>query len=125
MRDITIRRHPIELLPRSERVILRPFFPSEPAHIDATLSRVQALDEEEAERVLDGVLRDFEARHRDFESALLDNYDRALPHIQTDAPLSRSRRLLIGAMFSGEYSLESAALFNPSIVAHPDHTSRP
>ncbi|MFW5716875.1 MAG: glycoside hydrolase family 130 protein [Spirochaetota bacterium] len=125
MTGTTIRRHPIELLPRSERVILRPFFPSDPAHIGAILARIQGLREDEAERVLHGVLRDFGARHRDLESALLDNYDRALPHVQTEAPLSRCRRLLIGAMFSGEYSLESAALFNPSIVAHPDQSDAP
>jgi predicted GH43/DUF377 family glycosyl hydrolase len=34
--------------------------------------------------------------------------------------LSENRKLLIGAYFTQEYSLESAALFNPSMVPHPD-----
>ena len=34
-------------------------------------------------------------------------------------------RLLIGSYFLAEYSLESAALFNPSIVPHPDQTDLP
>jgi predicted GH43/DUF377 family glycosyl hydrolase len=33
--------------------------------------------------------------------------------------------MLIGALFSGEYALESAALFNPSIVPHPDQSDMP
>ena len=41
-------------------------------------------------------------------------------HIDTAQPLSEARRLFIGALFSGEYALESAALFNPSIVPHPN-----
>ena len=125
MTPIAIRRHPIELLPQSERVILRPFFPADTQHVAAILARIQALGEEEADGVLEGVLSDFGTRHRDLESVLLTHYDRASPHLQTEAPLSGSRRLLIGAMFSGEFSIESAALFNPSIVAHPDQSDAP
>jgi predicted GH43/DUF377 family glycosyl hydrolase len=47
------------------------------------------------------------------------------PRITSSAPLSRVRQLLIGALFSGEYALESAALFNPSIVPHPDQSGVP
>ncbi len=125
MKDVSVRRHPITLLPQSERVILRPFFPSNAAYVDTILGRTQALSEEETTRALDEIVRGFGARHRDLESTLIANYDRALPHVQTEVPLSRSRRLLIGAMFTGEYSLESAALFNPSIVAHPDQSDAP
>ena len=40
-----------------------------------------------------------------------------------DAPRSSDeRRLLIGAYFTKEYAVEAAALFNPSIVAHPDQS---
>ncbi len=46
-------------------------------------------------------------------------------HVFTQRPLSRERQLLIGALFSGEYALESAALFNPSIVPHPDQSGVP
>ena len=66
------------------------------------------------------MLKDFEARHLDIEAALLASFDKVVPHLFTHRPLSRERTLLIGALFSGEYALESAALFNPSIVPHPD-----
>lgn len=46
-------------------------------------------------------------------------------HVFTHRPMSRERQLLIGALFSGEYALESAALFNPSIVTHPDQGNLP
>ena len=42
-----------------------------------------------------------------------------------DEELSEQRRLLIGSYFLAEYSLESAALFNPSIVPHPDQSGLP
>jgi len=125
MKHVSVRRHPITLLPQSERVILRPFFLSDAADAAAIISRTQALSEEETTRALGKVIRDFGSRHRDLESTLIAHYDRAFPHVQMEAPLSQSRRLLIGAMFTGEYSLESAALFNPSIVAHPDQSGAP
>ena len=36
--------------------------------------------------------------------------------------LSDAKRALIGAYFTKEYAIESAALFNPSIVPHPDQS---
>lgn len=121
----SLRRHPITLTPQSNRVILRPFFPAETAHIDAILERANALSTDETARVLDGIFRDFGSRHHGLEATLLANYDRALPRLQTAAPLSQARRLLIGALFSGEYALEAAALFNPSIVEHPEQSDAP
>lgn len=121
----SLRRHPITLTPQSNRVILRPFFPAETAHIDAILERAHALSTDETARVLDGIFHDFGSRHHGLEATLLANYDRALPRLQTAAPLSQARRLLIGALFSGEYALEAAALFNPSIVEHPEQSDAP
>ena len=53
------------------------------------------------------------------------HYAKVQPHVFTQRPLSRERQLLIGALFSGEYALESAALFNPSMVPHPDQSGVP
>ena len=76
-------------------------------------------------RELDLLRVEFDTRHFDIEKVLLRHYQKVLRHIFTERPLSRQRQLLIGAMFSGEYALESAALFNPSIVPHPDQTNLP
>jgi len=115
-----LRRHDLTLAPESARVILRPFIPASTHRITTIIGRALALTKEETERDLEAVLKDFDARHLDIESTLLANFDKVVPHIFTQRPLSKARKLLIGALFSGEYALESAALFNPSIVPHPD-----
>jgi len=120
MKRANLRFHPTQLLPRSERVLLLPFIPSDPYRVGAVLSRVLALSEERVAIELAAVLRNFASRHIDFESRLLAHYDSVASKIMNPRSLSRARKVLIGALFSGEYSLESAALFNPSMVAHPD-----
>ncbi|MBP1626102.1 MAG: glycosidase [Holophagaceae bacterium] len=125
MNPIPLRRHHLTLLPQSERVVLRPFIPSESHRITTIIGRVLALDEEEANRALEGIRQDFASRHLDLESTLLANYERVLPFVFTQRPLSLRRKLLVGALFAGEYALEAAALFNPSIVAHPDQKGVP
>ena len=125
MTSIALRRHPILLSPQCERVILRPFMPSDPTHVGAIADRVRRLSEDEVEQALADVRAEFASRHRWLESTLLANYARVLPHLGAEKSVSSSRRLLIGALFSGEYSLESAALMNPSIVMHPDQADVP
>jgi predicted GH43/DUF377 family glycosyl hydrolase len=125
MSQIHLRLHEITLVPESARVILRPFVPASTHRITTILGRALALSEEEAVRDLDAVLKDFDDRHVDIESPLLANFEKVAPHLFTQRPLSKERKLLIGALFSGEYALESAALFNPSIVPHPDQDGVP
>ena len=125
MSAITVRHHDLLLVPQSARVILRPFIPSSPLRITTIIGRALALSEEEALRELAGVLKDFDARHFDLELPLLANYLRVVPQLFTKQPISHARKLLIGALFSGEYALESAALFNPSMVPHPDQDDLP
>lgn len=125
MTSIRLRHHGVALVPESARVILRPFIPSHVQRITTIIGRALALSEEDATRDLEAMLREFDGRHLDLESALLANFERVAPHVFTQRHLSRARRLLIGALFSGEYALESAALFNPSIVPHPDQEGVP
>jgi predicted GH43/DUF377 family glycosyl hydrolase len=122
---IPLRRHEIALVPESARVIIRPFIPSSTHRITTIIGRALALSEEDTARDLASVRKEFDSRHFDIEAPLLANYERVLPHIFTQRPLSQARKLLIGALFSGEYALESAALFNPSIVRHPDQSGVP
>jgi predicted GH43/DUF377 family glycosyl hydrolase len=122
---IRIRRHDILLVPQSGRVIVRPFIPSSSHRLIAIIGRALALSEEETARTLKAMLAEFSPGHLGIEASLMANYERVLPHVFTQRPLSRERKLLIGALFSGEYSLESAALFNPSLVPHPDQEGVP
>jgi predicted GH43/DUF377 family glycosyl hydrolase len=75
--------------------------------------------------VLGQVRRGFSQRHRNLEAALLANYEEAAEQVRIPAGLSEQRKLLIGAYFTMEYSIEAAALFNPSIVPHPDQKGLP
>ena len=119
--NIEIKRSSVRILPDPRRVIARPFFPGGDDRTDAVLQRVLALSEEEVERVLEEVRRDFADRHRDIEDIFAANFAQAHQRLNGQV-LSERRRQLIGAYFSSEYSLESIALFNPSLVAHPDQT---
>jgi predicted GH43/DUF377 family glycosyl hydrolase len=106
-------------------VIIRPFIPTEGHRIATIIGRALALTEVEVTRELAALRAEFDTRHFDIEDLLLRHYQKVRPHVFTERPLSHSRQLLIGAMFSGEYALESAALFNPSIVLHPDQSGVP
>jgi len=52
----------------------------------------------------------------------LRQFEKVKAYLSNNESLSASRRLLIGAFFTGEYAVESVALFNPSIVPHPNQT---
>lgn len=122
MSALYIRRHSIVLQPESARVIIRPFIPGSIALVSAIIGRALALEEDEVERELQAVHQEFDSRHIDVETPLKEHFSKVQPHILTQRPLSPARQLLIGALFSGEYALESSALFNPSMVPHPDQS---
>lgn len=125
MNQIQIQRHSIKLNPVNKRVIIRPFIPGDAKNVKAIITRVLLLNESEVESQLSSVYRDFNKRHYDIDTLLLANYRKVQNRIEDSNQLSPSRKLLVGAFFSGEYSLESAALFNPSIIPHPDQTNAP
>ncbi|MCH8474233.1 MAG: glycoside hydrolase family 130 protein [Opitutales bacterium] len=125
MKSIRLHRHQVTLVPESARVIIRPFIPGSDGQIAAIILRATSLREEEVTKHLQQLLAEFDERHFDIESTLLAHFAMVRPHVPRDPLLSRERQLLIGALFSGEYALESAAIFNPSIVPHPDQSDVP
>lgn len=122
---IGVERQNLTLRPDASRVLVRPFLPSDPARSLRILARIFALDENEAEVLLGSVLREFGERHRKIQGIFLERYAAVEDRMPTDRPLSETRKLLIGSFFTSEYSLESAALFNPSIVPDPDQSGVP
>jgi len=125
MKKVKLQRHEATLLPESNRVIIRPFIPADGHRVTTIIARALALTEEEVEQELASVKEEFDGRHFDIDSVLYSHFEKVAPRLFTQRTLSRSRQLLIGALFSGEYALESAALFNPSIVPHPDQDGVP
>jgi predicted GH43/DUF377 family glycosyl hydrolase len=120
-----IERTDIVLSPNNKRVVLRPFDPPGDERKLKIIARVATLSEEEVESLLKNVLDEFHGRHQKPREFFLDRFDAMRPYLLTDAPVSENRQLLIGAYFSQEYALESAALFNPSMVWHPDQSELP
>ena len=112
----------IDFLPNSGRVVVRPFISSDPVRIGNIIGRALSLSEAEVEAQLAFIRVDFGERHINLDKIWLHHFDKVRRAIPSGHVLSEPRQLFIGALFSGEYALESAALFNPSIVAHPDQT---
>ncbi len=122
MRSLTLHPTGITLRPNSARVLIRPFIPSDPARIVNIIGRALSLSEAETETQLAEVLADFGHRHQDLRAIWKRHFERVQSHVFSGRRLSEARQLYIGALFSGEYALESAALFNPSMVPHPDQS---
>lgn len=115
----------IVLRPDPARVLFRPFDMGNNTRVLKILARVNSLTEEEVHQKLDEVIREFGSRHHKLSAFFLRRFDQVKAQLLTDEPLTKERKLLLGAYFTMEYSLESAALFNPSMVWHPDQTDLP
>jgi len=120
MRSLNIRPTGVSFRPDSSRVLIRPFISADPARVVNIIGRALALSEAETVEQLAAVTAEFASRHADIRASWRTNFERVKTRVFSSRPLSEARQLYIGALFSGEYSLEAAALFNPSIVSHPD-----
>jgi hypothetical protein len=125
MKTATVRRTQVILHPDRSRVLLRPFLaPSDP-RAARICAQVMALTETEVHALWQEVKKKFGGRHAKTRDFLQRRFERVRPYLATRENLSEERHLLLGAYFSHEYSLEAAALFNPSIVPHPDQSDLP
>lgn len=110
------------LCPNKTRVITRPHIPGGEERAKKTLKRVLSLRETKVNSILKHVLDSFSGRHKDIKKILTRNYNMVRGYMQNSTSLSTERKMLIGAYFTMEYSIESAAFFNPSTVLHPDQS---
>jgi predicted GH43/DUF377 family glycosyl hydrolase len=123
--SIHVRRTSIILEPDLSRVLLRPFTPGDSQRVSRIIERIMSLTEAETGRLLADVCLEFSARHQHIRRLFLERFEQVRDRLAPNVDPSESRRLLIGSYFLAEYSLEAAALFNPSIVPHPDQTGLP
>lgn len=122
---IHVKRIGPTLTPDRSRVLIRPFHPTTKDIARRIVRDVLKLSEEEVARTLAQVLGEFEDRHHQVEQIFQKRFLRVSNYLGNERELSAQRRALIGACFTHEYSPESAALFNPSIVPHPDQANLP
>ena len=122
---IHLKRTAVLLKPDQSRVLLRPFDFGDSARTRAIVGRIMGLPEEEVCPLLEEVSVKFAKRHKDIQKAFLQRFEQVRESLSATCDISKQRKLLIGSYFLAEYSLESAALFNPSIVHHPDQSGLP
>src|SRR5882757_9326401 len=125
MKSVPIHRTGITLRADPGRVLVRPFNPTTEQRARKICARVLALPESEVHALLQQIEAEFGERHRKTREFFHRRCQRARKFFSSPAPLSEERSLLLGAHFTHEYSFEAAALFNPSIVPHPDQSGLP
>jgi len=113
------------LIPDRSRVLLRPFRPTTDDIARRIVTRVMDLPEKQVTELLGQVLGEFIDRHEQVEKILRKRFEQVNIYLGPGERPSVERQMLIGAYFTHEYSPESAALFNPSIVPHPDQSGLP
>jgi predicted GH43/DUF377 family glycosyl hydrolase len=132
--SLLVERQAVFLRPNVARVVLRQFKPAtEPRDHNPTdmtranhiVDRVMALDHETSARLLAEVLDNFQDRHRDLPEKCEARADDMELVFNEHGVFTQIQRRLVGAYFLQEYSYEASALFNPSIVAHPDQSGAP
>jgi predicted GH43/DUF377 family glycosyl hydrolase len=117
-----LKRTDVLIKPNNARVLVRPFEFADSQRALRIVARVMSLTEEEVDRLVNELLTEFHGRHQKARDFMLRRFEYAQQFLLTDTPLSENRKLLLGGYFTQEYALESAALFNPSLVWHPDQS---
>jgi predicted GH43/DUF377 family glycosyl hydrolase len=122
---IKVKRLDIKLLPDPSRVIARLFCPGDENRIRGIIKRVLAIPDETARRILARVEADFKKRHPDIKEILMENFEAVQGQVPEGARLDARKKRFIGSYFTMEYSIEAAALFNPSMVPARDQDNLP
>lgn len=108
--------------PDSRRVILKPFEPGDKSRITKIFNRISAMSENEVSKEYDKVKELFSHRHKRTEELFLKRFEDLKKYSGSEFGNSMERKLLAGSYFVSEYSLEHSALFNPSMIIHPDQS---
>lgn len=123
--EISVNRKDIKFLPDASRVIAR-FLYTDDERAIYTIRSVLSMTDNEVSIALNQVLRDFSLRHRNISKIFEKHFNKisyVFTKLNTDPEsLDFPKKLLIGSYFTMEYSIESSAFFNPSMVAHPDQS---
>ena len=122
--DLSVRRLPIRLEGDDRRVILRPFVMSH-GRVRSLFERLHDLPEGVVATLLADVSSSFADRHVDLAASFEEHFRIGVESTGWTQSWSKARQDLAGAYLTMEYAVDSAALFNPSIVAHPNQSDLP
>jgi predicted GH43/DUF377 family glycosyl hydrolase len=119
---LKVKRKANKIVGDTSRVITRLHLPDDRYRISKIIQRIMSLSETAAKNLITQILSDFSGRHKDIGHIFERHLNEVKGYLPRSAMLSDVQRALIGAYFTKEYAIESAALFNPSIVPHPDQS---
>lgn len=122
---ISVERKSVRFVPDFKKVIAR-FFYTGDERARELIKKVMQLDEKEVDILANQILREFSKRHRNISKILINHFNYVIPRIQElqidPNTISDLRKILLGSYFTMEYSIESAAFFNPSVIEAPDQS---
>ena len=119
---VKAKRKAIKILGDTSRVITLLHIPADRHRISRIIQRIISLSETATKNLIAQIMIDFSGRHEDIGHIFKRHLNEVKGYLPRDVILSDAQRALIGAYFTKEYAIESAALFNPSIVPHPDQS---
>lgn len=120
--------------PDASRVVLRPFVPADNPfpgpdvpgpRTEHVVRRILALDPATVTIELDRLRARLSRRHANTDSLMSRRFHEAITPAHSFGPVSEEQMLLVGGYLLNEYAFEAAALFNPSVVEHPDQAGVP
>ena len=117
---LKVKRRAIKIVGDTSRVITRLHIPDKRHRINKIIQRILSMTDMAAQDLMAQIIVDFSGRHEDIGHIFERHLNVVKKYLPPDKVLSDVQKSLIGAYFTMEYSIESAALFNPSIVPHPD-----
>jgi predicted GH43/DUF377 family glycosyl hydrolase len=118
--ELLVRRTGPTLLPDRSHVLIRAFSAGNKTITCNIIKRILSLSDAETDKKLEEVLKEFKDRHPNIEKTFNNRYREILDYTRQELDIPDRRKMLIGAYFCHEYSPESAALLNPSIILHPN-----
>ncbi|MFC1881282.1 glycoside hydrolase family 130 protein [Thermodesulfobacteriota bacterium] len=119
---LKVKRKANKILGDTSRVITLLHLPDDRNRISKIIQRIMSLSKTAAKNLTSQIMVDFAGRHEDIGHIFERHLNEVKGYLPRDAMPSDAQRALIGAYFTKEYAIESAALFNPSIVPHPDQS---
>jgi predicted GH43/DUF377 family glycosyl hydrolase len=122
---INVKRTGLVLKPDPSRVLLRQFTPGDRPRLEGIVNRIMSIPESDVASLLAAISKKFSNRHYQINKLFRNRFQQLKELVPIDHEPSDQRQLLIGSYFVSEFSVESAALFNPSIVADPDQQGLP
>lgn len=122
---LSIERQAIRVVPDLKRVVARFFFNGD-ARAKGIILKVMEMTDIEVDITITPILREFSKRHRNI-TRIFERHAEKLKNLFIALKIDYNavetkRRLLIGSFFTNEFSIESAAFFNPSIVEDVDQS---